>query len=83
MCAALALDLEFFFRHDFIGLVYEFSQVVTEANTTNETDKTTSCHQSRKPLLDFLRIVLMDSLLNVSASSNTHPVVLLLQVNSY
>ncbi|XP_020565278.1 WD repeat- and FYVE domain-containing protein 4 isoform X3 [Oryzias latipes] len=57
----------------------EASEVVTEANTTNETDKTTSCHQSRKPLLDFLRIVLMDSLLNVSASSNTHPVVLLLQ----
>lgn len=79
-CAALLLDLRSFFMLGFIGLVDYLSQVVTENNITNENEKKNSC-QSRKPVLDFLRIVLMDSLLNISANSNTHPVILLLQVS--
>lgn len=36
---------------------------------------------NQKPVWDFIRILLMDSLLNVSANTNTHPLVLLLEVN--
>uniref|UniRef100_A0A3Q2DP19 Alfy-like armadillo-like repeat domain-containing protein n=1 Tax=Cyprinodon variegatus TaxID=28743 RepID=A0A3Q2DP19_CYPVA len=44
-----------------------------------EGENAPSTHQTRKPVLDFMRILLMDSLLNVSAGSSTHPVVLLLE----
>ncbi|XP_077585653.1 WD repeat- and FYVE domain-containing protein 4 isoform X2 [Stigmatopora nigra] len=36
-------------------------------------------HSPRKPVCDFLRILLMDSLLNVSSNTNTHPFVLLVE----
>uniref|UniRef100_UPI003AAAFB81 WD repeat- and FYVE domain-containing protein 4 n=1 Tax=Centroberyx gerrardi TaxID=166262 RepID=UPI003AAAFB81 len=36
-------------------------------------------HPTRKPVCDFIRILLMDSLLNVPANSNTHPLLLLLE----
>ncbi|MEQ2160527.1 hypothetical protein GOODEAATRI_000080 [Goodea atripinnis] len=49
----------------------------------SEREDTFSTHPTRKPVLDFMRILLMDSLLNVSAGSNTHPVVLVLEVNSH
>uniref|UniRef100_A0A3B5LV97 Alfy-like armadillo-like repeat domain-containing protein n=1 Tax=Xiphophorus couchianus TaxID=32473 RepID=A0A3B5LV97_9TELE len=47
----------------------------------NKREGTFSTHPTRKPVLDFMRILLMDSLLNVCSSSNTHPTVLLLEVN--
>ena len=50
----------------------------------NEREDMFSSHPTRKPVLDFMRILLMDSLLNVSANTNTtHPLVLLLEVNSH
>ncbi|KAM4730214.1 WD repeat- and FYVE domain-containing protein 4 isoform 2-T2 [Anableps anableps] len=54
---------------------------VSEVNPCkmNKREDTFSTHPTRKPVLDFMRILLMDSLLNVCASSNTHPVVLLLE----
>ncbi|KAM9727627.1 WD repeat- and FYVE domain-containing protein 4 isoform 2-T2 [Menidia menidia] len=45
----------------------------------HESEDTFSDRPTRKPVLDFMRILLMDSLLNVCASTNTHPVVLLLE----
>lgn len=40
-------------------------------------------YQTKKPVCDFIRILLMDCLLNVSASTNTNPLVVLLEVNSH
>ncbi|KAM6956344.1 WD repeat- and FYVE domain-containing protein 4 [Aplochiton taeniatus] len=37
------------------------------------------CHPARKQVCDFIRILLMDSLLNVPARENTHPFLLLLE----
>lgn len=39
-------------------------------------------YQTKKPVCDFIRILLMDCLLNISAT-NTNPLVLLLEVNSH
>lgn len=47
----------------------------------SDSEDTFKSQQPRKPVCDFIRILLMDSLLNVSASTNTHPLVLLLEVN--
>lgn len=47
----------------------------------SEGEDAVKSHQTQKPVLDFIRILLMDSLLNVSANTNAHPFVLLLEVN--
>ena len=40
-------------------------------------------HPTRKQVCDFIRILLMDSLLNISARDHTHPLLLLLEVNTH
>uniref|UniRef100_A0A3Q0T6I0 Uncharacterized protein n=1 Tax=Amphilophus citrinellus TaxID=61819 RepID=A0A3Q0T6I0_AMPCI len=62
------------FLHTLAGVVFplDISKVCEDAVKNNP---------SRKPVLDFISILLMDSLINVSANSNTHPFVLLLEVN--
>lgn len=35
---------------------------------------------NQKPVWDFIRVLLMDSLLNVSGNGNTHPLILMLEV---
>ncbi|XP_047459291.1 WD repeat- and FYVE domain-containing protein 4 isoform X2 [Mugil cephalus] len=67
------------FLHALAGVVYprDVSKCIGEPCIKSEgVDKS---HPSRKPVLDFMRILLMDSLLNVSANSNTHPFILLLE----
>ena len=58
-------------------------QSVAEASSTSDDQETFKCCQSRKPVCDFIRIMLMDSLLNVSANTSTYPPLLLLEVNPY
>lgn len=53
------------------------SQAVAEPG-----DDTPGCRRKQKPVWDFMRILLMDSLLNVCANATTHPLILLLEVNS-
>ncbi|XP_038152382.1 WD repeat- and FYVE domain-containing protein 4 [Cyprinodon tularosa] len=66
------------FLRSLASIVYPVE--ISEVNlTTSEGENAPSTHQTRKPVLDFMRILLMDSLLNVSAGSSTHPVVLLLE----
>ncbi|XP_045926188.1 WD repeat- and FYVE domain-containing protein 4 isoform X1 [Micropterus dolomieu] len=66
------------FLHALAGVVYPLEGVV-EPCVMSEGDYTFKSHPSRKQVCDFIRIVLMDSLLNVSANTNTHPLVLLLE----
>ncbi|KAM3606165.1 uncharacterized protein V6R79_011883 [Siganus canaliculatus] len=42
-------------------------------------EDTLTSHSNRKPVCDFIRILLMDSLLNGSANTATHPLILLLE----
>lgn len=44
-------------------------------------DDTLGCRQKQKPVWNFIRILLMDSLLNVCGNTTTHPLILLLEVN--
>ncbi|XP_023139483.2 WD repeat- and FYVE domain-containing protein 4 isoform X3 [Amphiprion ocellaris] len=69
------------FLHALAGVVYplEVSQGDREHCSKSEGEETFSNHPTRKPVLDFIRILLMDSLLNVSASTGTHPLILLLE----
>ncbi|XP_008289614.1 WD repeat- and FYVE domain-containing protein 4 isoform X2 [Stegastes partitus] len=69
------------FLHALAGVVYplEVSQGVGEPCVTSEGEDTFSIHPTRKPVLDFIRILLMDSLLNVPANTSTHPLILLLE----
>lgn len=46
-------------------------------------EDTFKSHLNRTPVCNFIRILLMDSLLNVSANTNTHPLTLLLEVNAH
>ncbi|XP_061601856.1 WD repeat- and FYVE domain-containing protein 4 isoform X2 [Cololabis saira] len=64
------------FLHGLAAVVYPMQ---TEPSLMNETEDTVSSHATRKPVLDFMRILLMDSLLNVPASATTHPMILLLE----
>uniref|UniRef100_A0A3P9B4G9 Alfy-like armadillo-like repeat domain-containing protein n=1 Tax=Maylandia zebra TaxID=106582 RepID=A0A3P9B4G9_9CICH len=74
------------FLHALAGVVFplDISEVCVGArkcNIVSEGEDTVKSHQTQKPVLDFIRILLMDSLLNVSANTNAHPFVLLLEVN--
>ncbi|XP_017268395.1 WD repeat- and FYVE domain-containing protein 4 isoform X2 [Kryptolebias marmoratus] len=68
------------FLHSLAGVVFpaEVSEDVGRLSRS-ESEDTFSTHSTRKPVLDFIQILLMDSLLNVSASTNTHPMVLLME----
>lgn len=59
-----------------------FLQGVVEPCVTNEGDNTFKSQSNRKPVCDFIRILLMDSLLNVSANTDTHPLNLQLEVKA-
>ncbi|XP_070696577.1 WD repeat- and FYVE domain-containing protein 4 [Pempheris klunzingeri] len=69
------------FLHTLAGVVYplDTSEGVVEPCVMIEGEDTLKSHLNRKPVCDFIRILLMDSLLNVSATSNTHPVIVLLE----
>ncbi|XP_076599423.1 WD repeat- and FYVE domain-containing protein 4 isoform X1 [Chaetodon auriga] len=69
------------FLHALAGVVYpqDCSEGVTEPSVTSEGEDPFKSQSNRKPVCDFIRILLMDSLLNVSANANTHPLILLLE----
>lgn len=64
------------------GWFVHFLQGVVEPCLTSDGDDTFKSQSNRKPVCDFIRILLMDSLLNVSANTNTHPLSLLLEVKA-
>lgn len=59
-----------------------FFQCEVEPCVASECEDTFRSHPNRKPVCDFLRILLMDSLLNVCANNTAHPLFLLLEVNA-
>ncbi|XP_041645058.1 WD repeat- and FYVE domain-containing protein 4 isoform X2 [Cheilinus undulatus] len=69
------------FLHTLAGVVYPADVSKGEANHQgiSEVEDSFRSHSNRKPVCDFIRILLMDSLLNVSANSNTHPLLVLLE----
>ncbi|XP_028982965.1 WD repeat- and FYVE domain-containing protein 4 isoform X2 [Betta splendens] len=69
------------FLHALADVVFpvDSSEDVCESCLMNDTENIFKCHQAKKPVCDFIRILLMDSLLNVSAATSTHPLVLLLE----
>ncbi|KAG7513031.1 WD repeat-and FYVE domain-containing protein 4 [Solea senegalensis] len=69
------------FLHALAGVVFplDTSESVGEPCVTSNDEETVKSFQTRKPVCDFIRILLMDSLLNVSANSSTCPLVLLLE----
>uniref|UniRef100_A0A3P9QBR1 Alfy-like armadillo-like repeat domain-containing protein n=1 Tax=Poecilia reticulata TaxID=8081 RepID=A0A3P9QBR1_POERE len=69
------------FLRSLASVVYPLSYNLSSVEFHCLREDTFITHPTRKPVLDFIRILLMDSLLNVCSSSNTHPIVLLLEVN--
>ncbi|XP_029926583.1 WD repeat- and FYVE domain-containing protein 4 [Myripristis murdjan] len=69
------------FLHALAGVVYpvDSSEDGAEPGVTGECDVASRSHPTRKPVCDFIRILLMNSLLNVPANSSTHPLLLLLE----
>ncbi|KAM4599617.1 WD repeat- and FYVE domain-containing protein 4 [Fundulus diaphanus] len=67
------------FLRSIASVVYPVEISEVKPCEMSEREETFSTHPTRKPVLDFIRILLMDSLLNVCASADTHPVVLLLE----
>uniref|UniRef100_A0A3Q2X5Q5 Alfy-like armadillo-like repeat domain-containing protein n=1 Tax=Haplochromis burtoni TaxID=8153 RepID=A0A3Q2X5Q5_HAPBU len=69
------------FLHALAGVVFplDISEGARKCNIVIEGEDIVKSHQTQKPVLDFIRILLMDSLLNVSANTNAHPFVLLLE----
>ncbi|KAE8280593.1 WD repeat- and FYVE domain-containing protein 4 [Larimichthys crocea] len=69
------------FLHALAGVVYpvDGSETVVEPCIMSEAEDTFKSQSNRKPVCDFIRILLMDSLLNVSANTSTHPLILLLE----
>ncbi|XP_041866182.1 WD repeat- and FYVE domain-containing protein 4 isoform X2 [Melanotaenia boesemani] len=66
------------FLHTLAECVYplEVPEVVCQPCSLDSEDTFST---TRKPVLDFMRILLMDSLLNVCPNTNTHPLILLLE----
>ncbi|KAM7408785.1 hypothetical protein PAMA_002489 [Pampus argenteus] len=69
------------FLHALAGVVFplDSSEDVNELCSVGEGGDASKSHSARKPVYDLIRILLMDSLLNVSANSNTHSLLLLLE----
>ncbi|CAN9499844.1 unnamed protein product [Ophioblennius macclurei] len=69
------------FLHAIAAVVYpqDVSEGVSELSSVNTGEDMSEIHPARKPVFDFIRILLMDSLLNVSANTSTHPFVLLFE----
>ncbi|XP_033955876.1 WD repeat- and FYVE domain-containing protein 4 isoform X1 [Pseudochaenichthys georgianus] len=69
------------FLHTLAGVVYpvDVPECEVEPCIASECEDTFRSHPNRKPVCDFLRILLMDSLLNVCANNTAHPLFLLLE----
>ncbi|XP_034537065.1 WD repeat- and FYVE domain-containing protein 4 isoform X2 [Notolabrus celidotus] len=69
------------FLHTLAGVVFpvDGSEDESESLEVCEGDDAVNIHPNRKPVCDFIRILLMDGLLNVPANSNTHPLLVLLE----
>ncbi|XP_068423686.1 WD repeat- and FYVE domain-containing protein 4 isoform X1 [Clinocottus analis] len=71
------------FLHALAGVVYplDVSEGVVEPRATSDGEDKFKSPANRKPVFDFIRILLMDSLFNVFANTNTgtHPLILLLE----
>ncbi|CAJ1067579.1 WD repeat- and FYVE domain-containing protein 4 isoform X1 [Xyrichtys novacula] len=69
------------FLHALAGVVFpvDGSEGEAETGVISEGEDTFKGHPNRKPVCDFIRILLMDSFLNVSANNNTHPLLMLLE----
>ncbi|XP_044228580.1 WD repeat- and FYVE domain-containing protein 4 isoform X3 [Thunnus albacares] len=69
------------FLHALAGVVFppDGSEGVNKPCSVGEGEDASNSLSARKPVSDFIRILLMDSLLNVSVNSNTHPLALLLE----
>ncbi|XP_031730721.1 WD repeat- and FYVE domain-containing protein 4 isoform X5 [Anarrhichthys ocellatus] len=69
------------FLHALAGVVYplDISEDVVEPRVVSEGENSFKSPPKGKPVCDFIRILLMDSLFNVSANTNTHPLLLLLE----
>ncbi|KAM9847921.1 WD repeat- and FYVE domain-containing protein 4 [Aulostomus maculatus] len=67
------------FLHSLAGAVFPLdgTEGVIELCGIIESEDAFRSHSRKKPVCDFIRILLMDSLLNVPANSNTHPQVFL------
>uniref|UniRef100_A0AAQ4PJK2 WDFY family member 4 n=1 Tax=Gasterosteus aculeatus aculeatus TaxID=481459 RepID=A0AAQ4PJK2_GASAC len=65
------------FLHALAGVLYPLD--VSEPCIMSEGDDTFKNPPNRKPVCDFIRILLMDILFNVSANTHTHPLLLLLE----
>ncbi|KAF7651115.1 hypothetical protein LDENG_00115980, partial [Lucifuga dentata] len=68
------------FLHTLVGVVYPMDSTENgfEHCIMNEDKMAPTSHLSRKSVYDFIRVLLMDSLLHVSANT-THPLLLLLE----
>ncbi|XP_030011898.1 WD repeat- and FYVE domain-containing protein 4 [Sphaeramia orbicularis] len=69
------------FLHALASVVHplDSSEGVADTCETSGGEKAVKCYPTRKPVCDFIRILLMDSLLNVSANTHSHPLVMLLE----
>ncbi|XP_040905708.1 WD repeat- and FYVE domain-containing protein 4 isoform X2 [Toxotes jaculatrix] len=69
------------FLHALARVVYPWDspEGVDQPCVMSEGEDTFKSYQTRKPVSDFIRILLMDSLLNVSANTSTYPLALLLE----
>ncbi|KAM4607468.1 WD repeat- and FYVE domain-containing protein 4 [Polymixia lowei] len=69
------------FLHALAGVVYphDSHEDGAEAGLMSEDEMACRSHPTRKQVCDFIRILLMDGLLNVPANDNTHPLMLLLE----
>ncbi|KAM8859671.1 WD repeat- and FYVE domain-containing protein 4 isoform 2-T2 [Spinachia spinachia] len=69
------------FLHALAGVLYppDVSEGVVEPCIISEGEDTFENPPNRKPVCDFIRILLMDILFNVSANTNAHPLLLLLE----
>uniref|UniRef100_UPI0037E89D37 WD repeat- and FYVE domain-containing protein 4 isoform X2 n=1 Tax=Semicossyphus pulcher TaxID=241346 RepID=UPI0037E89D37 len=69
------------FLHTLAGVVYPVAHSESEGEPCVMTEGEVVFRNppNRKPVCDFIRILLMDSLLNVSANTNAHPLLVLLE----
>ncbi|XP_061692384.1 WD repeat- and FYVE domain-containing protein 4 isoform X2 [Syngnathoides biaculeatus] len=67
------------FLHALAAIMFTWQSPEHEPCRITECEEELRIHSPKKPVYDFSRILLMDSLLNVSGNSNTHPLVLLVE----
>ncbi|XP_035461782.2 WD repeat- and FYVE domain-containing protein 4 isoform X3 [Scophthalmus maximus] len=69
------------FLYALAGVVYplDSSETVAEPCLMSDGEETFKSYQTTKPVCDFIRILLMDNLINISANASTYPPFLLLE----